>query len=438
MTAASATQAPGRLSTYLAALTWKIGATVAGVVATLITARALGPSDRGALTQLLIALGLAATIGGLGRGEAYLYHRRVSGGADRASLLASCVPMSLLAAIAAPGLLLAFAAAGGPSSPGWWAWAAAAGLFAGLGRMGLSLAKLDTSLATFNRMAVLQPMLFLAGTLALLAIDAVGLGEVAAVYALSLIAPGLWSVRLCLREAAEPPVSFPRPAWRRLALKGWMTELFAVASLQADKVVVMALLGVADLGVYSVAATLTIGFSVIQDGLANTVLARASGSPLERVWPEVRRAWGLYLGAGALLLGAMAAFAGPALWALLGPGYAGVEGPLLVLAAAAFIGGASWILATTFACLGRPELVLARQVVGVAVTLALAVPLAREHGLTGIAWATFAGASARLLLGVALLRLRFNMAMKDLILPVEGRAALRIMGRACRAAWAPR
>ena len=79
-----------------------------------------------------------------------------------------------------------------------------------------------------------------------------------------------------------------------------------------------------------------------------------------------------------------------------------------ILAIECIIGGGSWILASAFNALGRPGLVMIRQLIALSVTVALFFVCTPLWGLNGIAIALLVGSIVRMLVTVAAMNIVFK------------------------------
>lgn len=76
-------------------------------------------------------------------------------------------------------------------------------------------------------------------------------------------------------------------------------------------------------------------------------------------------------------------------------------------------------MASSFNAMGRPGLVLVRQLIALAVTIGLFFVFTPLYGLNGIALALFIGAIIRLLVTMASMRIVFQMKMSSILFNKE-------------------
>lgn len=173
-------------------------------------------------------------------------------------------------------------------------------------------------------------------------------------------------------------------------------ELMGTLSTQTDKIVIVALLSPKAFGLYSVVYALSRVFNVVQNAVTNVTFPKVTGMENRKIIETVSRAFRISMGAMLMVI-VPSLFIGRYLLGLLyGPVFLEAASTFYLLSVECIIGGGSWILASAFNALGRPGLVLFRQIVAYAITVGLFFICTPLFGLEGIAIALLAGACVRL------------------------------------------
>ncbi|MFK4343370.1 MULTISPECIES: lipopolysaccharide biosynthesis protein [unclassified Paenibacillus] len=173
-------------------------------------------------------------------------------------------------------------------------------------------------------------------------------------------------------------------------------ELMGTLSTQTDKIVIVALLSPKAFGLYSVVYALSRVFNVVQNAVTNVTFPKVTGMEHSKIVKTVGRAFRISM-AAMLIVIVPALFIGRYMLGLLyGPAFLEASLTFYLLSLECIIGGGSWILASAFNALGRPGLVLFRQIVAYAITVGLFFICTPIFGLDGIAIALLVGACVRL------------------------------------------
>ncbi|WP_138493783.1 lipopolysaccharide biosynthesis protein [Paenibacillus pinistramenti] len=177
-------------------------------------------------------------------------------------------------------------------------------------------------------------------------------------------------------------------------------ELMGTLSSQTDKIVIVALLSPADFGLYSVVYALSRVFNVVQNAITNVIFPKVTGMDNEVIIEKIGRAFRIsMLGMAVIIVPSL--FIGHFMLGLLyGSTFLAGSSTFYLLSLECIIGGGSWILASAFNALGRPGLVLVRQIAAYLVTAALFFVFTPWLGLPGIALALLSGALVRLAVSV--------------------------------------
>ena len=198
------------------------------------------------------------------------------------------------------------------------------------------------------------------------------------------------------------------PVWDRtylfLALKlGVLMQaafLLMAMSQRADQLLVYALAGTRDGGLYAVALSLGILPASVPSALSHASFPRLANVDDEEVWPLTAQIVRIGLIGGGLTFVVLAALAPLLTPVVFGADYRHSVIPAIVLMFGGLVWSMQWILARAWAARGRPMLLLLSFVVSVVVMLGLDVVLLPPWGLTGAAIASVAGSLAGLVVCV--------------------------------------
>ncbi|MFB5678663.1 lipopolysaccharide biosynthesis protein [Paenibacillus terreus] len=196
-------------------------------------------------------------------------------------------------------------------------------------------------------------------------------------------------------------------------------ELMGTLSTQTDKIVIVALLSPRDFGLYSVVYALSRVFNVVQNAVTNVTFPRVTGLSQAKIIETVGRAFRISM-AIMLIVIVPSLFIGRYMLGLLyGPAFLEADMTFYLLSLECIIGGGSWILASAFNALGRPGLVLVRQIAAYAITVAMFFIFTPLLGLEGIALALLAGACVRLAFSVFSFPVFFNVPLRRIVFDRE-------------------
>lgn len=206
-----------------------------------------------------------------------------------------------------------------------------------------------------------------------------------------------------------------RRAFYTYGAKVYGMELMGTLSTQTDKIVIVSLLSPRELGLYSVVYALSRVFNVVQNAVTNVVFPKVTGLEPERIVETVSRSFRI-----SMLLMLVALLPGLIvgrfmLGLLFGPDFLAADTTFYALSVECIVGGGSWILASSFNALGRPGLVLFRQIAAFLATFGLFFVFAPSFGLLGIALAMLVGAIVRLAFSVAAFPLLFRMPVRRVL-----------------------
>ncbi|MDQ0658084.1 lipopolysaccharide biosynthesis protein [Paenibacillus sp. W2I17] len=185
-------------------------------------------------------------------------------------------------------------------------------------------------------------------------------------------------------------------------------ELLGTLYTQFDKIIILALLTPRDFGLYSVVFALSRIYNAVQTAISNVVFPKVTGLPQEQIIRTVGRAFRISLMVMMIIV-IPTMFVGNYLMGLLfGSEFLEASVAFYILAVECIIGGGSWILASAFNALGRPGLVMIRQLIALSVTVALFFVFTPLWGLNGIAIALLIGSIVRMVVTVAAMKIVFK------------------------------
>jgi O-antigen/teichoic acid export membrane protein len=236
-----------------------------------------------------------------------------------------------------------------------------------------------------------------AGVMLLSPVGALIDGSAGAVYGLAAgyVAGGAvcagWALRLAARS--EPARDRERDLRRALSIgtRSWVNDLFQIVNLRPDLFILNAYATTADVGVYSVAISITSAGFILSQSLATVVLPRSAGLTslgMEGSPPIAERTAASAVRHGALVsLGAVVALAVlllavPLVW---GGGFAKtVEYGLILLPGVALL-GVGRVMVAAFTGRGHPGYALAVGLLSFPATLVAYLLVIPDHGTVGAA-----------------------------------------------------
>ncbi|MEI8298012.1 MAG: oligosaccharide flippase family protein [Pseudomonadota bacterium] len=376
-------------------------ATLATVIAGIVTARGLGVGGRGIVAALIALPTFVSFVATAGLPSALIYEARKNPSAA-SPLFGAALLLGLmigLIATAATWLYTPRMLATLPANLVATGRLLAAFAFAGiLSNVGVAALQAAGEFSACNAIRLTQPLLQLAG---LAALGACGQLEPVPIAILTLASglPGLlWSLAWMARRQL-PQLSELAGATRRLthyASRAAGGELVVGMTSQIDKVIVVGLFAPEALGLYVVAMSLSRVLAIIPSAVVPVLFPSTAGRAECEVMNLTSRAaamTALCVAAGALALGAL----GPWLLSLFyGAEFAHADVAFRLLLAEAAVSAVAQVLAQAFMALNRPVLAGLQQTLGVAVAIALLYALAPHWGISGAALALLIAAMVRL------------------------------------------
>lgn len=412
------------------------------LVTSAITARNLGPGNKGVLATLSYLAVLAAAAGALGLGDAATARRRRTPGPPiRAAVIA-------LLAVSAPITAVTVVAAGAVLFRDRWAEFDGSVLAAALGAAiyaGLSVLIGLADGAGRARLVGISRVLVAIVTVGLTAI-LVTLLDLAVLGALLATAAG-WSAGALVIVAGSrdrwrgwsTPKRYDVGALLRRGLPVQIATVIFVASTRADLLIVQVMLGDASAGAYGVAVTTASVATYPALSLVAAALPRLTSDDMASSATEIARTVrtvGAISLAAAVLLGAATPLAVPLAF---GPGFRPAVPPTLILVFASVPAAIQWSLTRVLSVRGKGNWFLASHVISLAAMILGDVVLVPSSGTAGAALAAGVAACGGVAVAVVgLLREVAGIGVADLIpkaadvsvvisaLPIHRRRAPRI------------
>ncbi|RED54838.1 lipopolysaccharide biosynthesis protein [Cohnella lupini] len=192
-------------------------------------------------------------------------------------------------------------------------------------------------------------------------------------------------------------------------------ELLGTLSSQFDKIVILSLLTAKELGLYTVVFALSRMYNVVQMAITNVIFPKVTGMDKDKIIATVGRAFRLSLIAMTIIV-VPSMFVGKLLMGILfGAPFLAASNAFYLLSFECILGGGAWILASSFNAMGRPGLVLIRQIIALAITVGLLFVFTPLYGLNGIALALLIGAVIRLIVTLAAMRIVFQVRISGML-----------------------
>lgn len=283
-----------------------------------------------------------------------------------------------------------------------------------------ALAQSTSKFNVYNGVRLFVPLFNLAGLMALWAVGDLSLHNASLVFLVTSVLVVSWSL-YSIRDALR--INWLKGLGNRLAAKalfGYGSKVFGVELLgtlysQFDKIVILSMLTARELGLYTVVYALSRVFNVVQMAITNVVFPKVTGMDKAAIIATVGRAFRLSM----LLMTIVvipSMFIGRFLMGILfGAPFLEASGAFYLLSIECILGGGSWILASSFNAMGRPGLVLIRQLIALTVTIGLFFLFTPLYGLNGIALALLIGAVIRLAVTMASMRMVFRVKLRGML-----------------------
>lgn len=394
---------PSLARNSVARFTADASALVFGSVATIVTARALGPSGQGVFASIFLLAAIGVRLCSVGLGETAIV--RVGQGVVTRQEGLSATLAGVLAA-GAIGVLPFFGLATliiGPDDSNTWLALVAATAFLPLGAVYDALSQTlngqERLVATSRTLIAIAGLTLLGLVVFVVVLDLDVFGG--ALSGLCATAVGTLVMALLL---ARSGLSL-KPRWNRdylvnasrygVRLQG--SQILTLAAGRADLLLVLALLGDDDAGHYSVALTVGTLAGLGSFAMSYAIFPRLPTLDREAALSLAARAARLGLASSLIAAIALAAVIPLALPVLFGSEYQSSVGPGLLLIVAGIPLSGQWMLGRSAAALGDPNLLARSFAVSLGVMVVLDLGLLPVAGLYGAASASLGSSVAGLI-----------------------------------------
>ena len=267
--------------------------------------------------------------------------------------------------------------------------------------------------AVYNGIRLMIPLFNVGGLFVLWGLGLLSIQLAAAVYFVTSFSVVVWAIyanrtELRLRWFRDRLDQVTAKKLFGYGGKVYGVELLGTLYTQFDKIIILALLTPRDFGLYSVVFALSRIYNAVQTAISNVVFPKVTDLPQVQIIQTVGRAFRISL-IVMMIIVIPTMFIGNYLMGLLfGSEFLEASVAFYILAIECIIGGGSWILASAFNALGRPGLVMIRQLIALSVTVALFFVFTPLWGLNGIAIALLVGSIVRMLVTVAAMNIVFK------------------------------
>jgi len=283
-----------------------------------------------------------------------------------------------------------------------------------------ALAQSTGKFNVYNGIRLFFPLMNLAGLMVLWSMNNLSLHSAALVFLVTsafVICWALYSVRDELRIKWFKGLGNLQAA---KTLFGYGSKVFGVELLgtlysQFDKIIILSLLTARDLGLYTVVYALSRVFNVVQTAITNVIFPKVTGMDKDAIIATVGRAFRLSMLLMTIVVVPCMFIGRYLMGVLFGAPFLEASGAFYILSIECILGGGSWILASSFNAMGRPGLVLVRQLIALAVTIGLFFVFTPLYGLNGIAIALLIGAIIRLAVTMASMRIVFQVNISGML-----------------------
>ena len=384
---------------------------IALVLTGVVSARALGPSDRGYLALLVLIPAVLQGIGTLGLPRAVTYFI-ASNPAQEASILRVIRVPVVVQAVALTALqvvILSVIVAVEPPHVRWAAVAVLPLLAANLAdAYGKAILQGQQRYFAFNVLRNAGTTFYLVGLLVLLITDEIGLIEFTIAYVVGMVLAGAVTLAAALAGRVPPsePTEVSQSMLVRFGLKGYVASLSPIATFRLDQVVVGLLLSPVALGLYVVGLAFTNLPGFIARSIGFIAYPKVAGTAHGQD-TEMRRFFWFSIalsGTAVLVLELTAGWLVPLFF---GSEFDSAVTLARILLVSAFFDGARQILFDTSSGSGRPGLGSIAELTSWLVIIPAVAILLPLWGATGVATATALAAGASFL-ALALLVRRSN------------------------------
>lgn len=283
-----------------------------------------------------------------------------------------------------------------------------------------ALAQSTGKFNVYNGIRLFFPLMNLAGLMALWSMNNLSLHSAALVFLVTSVFVILWALYSVRDELRIKWLKGLGNLQAAKTLFGYGSKVFGVELLgtlysQFDKIIILSLLTARDLGLYTVVYALSRVFNVVQTAITNVIFPKVTGMDKDAIIATVGRAFRLSMLLMTIVVVPCMFIGRYLMGVLFGAPFLEASGAFYILSIECILGGGSWILASSFNAMGRPGLVLVRQLIALAVTIGLFFVFTPLYGLNGIAIALLIGAIIRLAVTMASMRIVFQVKISGML-----------------------
>ncbi len=394
---------PNRLGAVVSRLT---GVSLLNVVFAFITspilARALGPAGRGEVAAIFAVLGIAPWVSELGV-AAFLARERARRSCSFGVLVGSSVPITLVASLVGVAFAVPLAHLLGRGRP----------VVVDFIEIGLFALPLSASVQMLSGIAmgdqrwwlIMLPKLLSSGgtTIAIVTLWLCGALTVTSVAVTYLVAGLVANIPLLLVLRGSWPWHFVGPVARRgiaFGARSWLSTLASTGNSYLDQVLMAGLVSSRQLGLYSLAVTVSTGSGSLVSATAAAVFPRVAAGDSELA-ARACRVTLLLVVVPSALFAASSPILVPFVW---GHAFAGAVPMVVVLLGASLFYVPGQVLGSALVAAGNPSATARGQLVGLVITvpaLVVVLPLAGGIGASWVSLAAYAATFAVILRAAA-------------------------------------
>ena len=376
---------------------------VLNVLTGVITARLLGPSDKGVQAAIILWPGILISFANVGLHTALLYHIKKTEKSTGAFLSAAIVIGALTSGLAiivgvavVPHSLSNYSSEAVRISQLYMVFLPIAVLSNVYG----SVTQARGDFRTYNGLLLLQPLVTLIVISCLVAT-----GELTAfTAAFAFLCPSsvalLW-LWLRTRHLYQISLGQVGQVYRKLlsyGLRSYSGDVLAICVSQLDKLIIVSLLTPASMGFYAVAYGLAKMLVVFEAAASSVLLPKMIGQPLEETLLLLGRTARLST-LVTLITACGLMLTGPLLIRLFyGNSFRNAVSIFWILAISSVISSLAGLLGRVFYALGRPEIMALRHLVSLVVIVPAMLILGTNYGVNGVAAAVLLEATVMLML----------------------------------------
>jgi O-antigen/teichoic acid export membrane protein len=392
----------------------------------IITARALRPEGRGELAAMILWPVFLASALTLGVPSALTFQLKRN--PERQSqLLGAALLLAILTSAVAMVLGIVFISSWIPQYPSKVILFARIFLLinttvASLLLIGRAALESIGDFSASNKLLIWPPLLTLMGLIILLITHSLTPYSAAVAYVPVGFVPLAWMFHRLWR-VFQPKLTSFRESARLLfsyGIRSYGIDLCGTMSIYVDQALVVRLLAPGMMGTYVVALSLSRMLNAFHASVVMVLFPRAVSRTPREVVEMTSRATRMST-VFTTLIGIGVALVGPQVLALLyGTEYRSATAVLRILVIEVILSGATVVLAQAFMALGRPGIITALQITGLALTIPLMLVLVPRFGIVGAGLSLLLSTIARLIFVVVSFPLFLRMKVPHLLPKMEG------------------